>query len=74
VTTIDVKDARPVEKPDGGEFPNLLAASTGTTVEVHVPEQAAAAQQLAAGRTITARVRRATPKRSFMDPARMTVR
>jgi hypothetical protein len=72
VATVQVSDAKPVPKPDGGEYPNLLAEATGGTVDIHVTEEAAARQQLAAGRRVSARVRRATPTRSFADPERLT--
>jgi hypothetical protein len=71
IATVQVADAKPVVKPDGGEFPNLLAESTGGTLEIHVPESAAAENGLAAGRRLSARVRRATPTRSFADPGHL---
>jgi hypothetical protein len=36
-----------------------------------VPESTAAQHQLAAGRRLKARVRRATPTRSFVDPGHL---
>jgi hypothetical protein len=71
IATVDVNDAKPVPRPEGGEFPNLLADAAGGTVDVHVPESTAAQHQLAAGRRLKARVRRATPTRSFVDPGHL---
>jgi hypothetical protein len=68
VATVEVSEAKPVARAEGGEFPNLLAEAAGGTIDIHVPEAAAAEHQLAAGRRLSARVRRATPTRSFADP------
>jgi hypothetical protein len=68
VAKVRVEEALPVPSPDGGEYPNLLADAAGQTIDIHVTETAAAEHQLAAGRRLSARVRRATPTRSFADP------
>jgi hypothetical protein len=73
VATVELEAANPVEKPEGGTFPNLLAESAGSTVELHVPEAVAAQNSLAPGRRVSARVRRATPTRSFVDPRHISV-
>jgi hypothetical protein len=74
VATVAVSGSKPVARPDGSEFPNLLAESAGDTIDIHVPEAAAAEHQLAAGRHVSARVRRATPTRSFVDPRHLETR
>jgi len=68
LATVDVEDAQPVAKPDGGTFPNLLEDCAGSAVDVYVPEETATQHGLSPGATISARVRRATPTRSFVDP------
>jgi hypothetical protein len=68
VATVQVDDAKPVTDQAGGEYPNLFAQFAGEAVDIHVPEAAAAEHQVAAGRRLSARVRRATPDRSFVDP------
>ena len=73
VASVQVVSADPVSKPEGADFPNLLAESAGKAVEIHFPERAAAENQVAAGRRVSARVRRATPTRSFADPRHLSV-
>ena len=54
-------------------FPNLFAGAEGTTIAVAVPPTAPAIGDLTPGRTVRCRVRKATPTKSFADPARIAV-
>ena len=49
-------------------FPNLLSDTQGTTLVIIVPGRAATRAELAAGTSLTARVRRASPSEVFASP------
>ena len=49
-------------------FPNLLSDTQGTTLVIIVPGRAATRAELAAGTSLKARVRRASPSEVFASP------
>jgi hypothetical protein len=72
VATVDVRSVEPVPDPAGGEFPNLFGDAVGGNIDLHVPVRLAAVAGLAAGRTISAVAKRATPTRSFVRELTVT--
>jgi hypothetical protein len=74
VAVVDVESVEPVSDNDGKLFPNLFAEAPGQTIELHVPAHPAAERQLAPGRQISARVKRAGTSRSFVHPRHLTIR
>jgi hypothetical protein len=74
VAVVDVHAVEPVADERGVQYPNMFADAPGHAVEINVPAAVAAERELAAGRRISARVKRGSPTRSFVHPHHVTVR
>ena len=73
VLTVAVEAAEPVEKPDGGAYPNMLARTVGTAVDLTVRADSVAHTGLQEGRRISARAQLSSPARAFVDPGDLRV-
>lgn len=73
VLTVAIEAAEPVAKPDGGAYPNMLARTVGTDVDLTVRGDAVARTNLHEGRRISARAQLSSPTRAFLDPDNLRV-